>query len=384
MKYFSTGLILLLTLFFTLSGQGDSYIKKREMYKPGPGAIQFSPDGTLLLAGFTDGSFRVLDPETFEASLDVAGAHTKTITALDMPPKMDFILTAGGKSIKLWDRNGEHIGNFTGHATTIWNADISADGKHAVSSAFNKTFLLWDVYNGEIAAYMRGHDDVTLTVCISPDNRYIASGSNDLTIKIWNLETLQVKSTLHGPTQDIYDVAFSPDSRLLAAASGERTVRVYNVEDEKLVHILKGHRGTVRKIAFSPDGEYLVSASEDHALILWDVVSGDRIHTFLDNEDILLDVEYHPDGHSVYTISKAGDLTRWALDPEIFVTRYYNDPYQEELSADPIFEPRRKGEAKKEYLARKAEAEQKRAEISDRYYQRYLQERNHSSPAQKF
>jgi len=376
MKYLSISIILLLNIATGLWGQKDSYIMKREVYNPGPGAIQFSPDGTLLLAGFADGSFRVLDPETFEASLEVEQAHTKTITALDMPPKMDFIITAGGKSIKVWSRSGKHIGNFTGHATTIWNVDISADGKHAVSSAFNKTFLLWDVYNGEIEAHMRGHDDVTLTVCISPDNRYIASGSNDLTIKIWDLETRQVKSTLHGPTQDIYDVAFSPDSRMIAAASGERTIRVYNVEDEKLVHILKGHRGTVREIAFSPDGEYLVSASEDQALVLWDVFSSDKIHTFLDNEDVLLDVEYHPDGNSVYSISKAGDLTRWELHPEIFVTRYYNDPYQEELSADPIFEPRRKGEAKKEYIAREAEAAQKRVEITNRYYQQYLQERN--------
>ncbi|MFH0757419.1 MAG: WD40 repeat domain-containing protein [Bacteroidota bacterium] len=382
-KYLSFSILQLTLLFAGLSGQDASYIMKQEIYNPGPSALQFSPDGSLLLAGFTDGSFRVLDPETFTPSLEVAGAHAKTITALDMPPKMDFILTAGGNEIKLWNRSGKHIGNFTGHATTIWNADISPDGKHAVSSAFNKTFLLWDVYNGEIAAHMRGHDDVTLTVCISPDNLYIASGSNDLTIKIWDLETLQVKSTLHGPTQDIFDVAFSPDSRLIAAASAERTIRVYDVVDEKLIHILKGHRGTVRKIAFSPDGQYLVSASEDHALILWDVASGDRIHTFLDNEDVLLDVEFHPDGNSFYSISKAGDLTRWEMHPGLFVSRYFNGPYQEELSADPLFEPRRNGESKKDYLAREAEANQKKAGITARYYQQYLLERKHQAPAQE-
>jgi len=189
---------------------------KREIYKTGPSSINLSPDGKLLLAGFTDGSFRVLDPETFQVSVVVEGAHSKAITAMDMPPKMDFVLTAGGKQIKVWDRTGKHIGNFTGHATTIWNADISSDGKHAVSLAFNKTFHLWDVHNGVIAAHMRGHEDVTLTVCISPDNRMIASGSNDLTIKIWDLETRQVIKTLHGPTQDIFDVSFSPDSRLTA------------------------------------------------------------------------------------------------------------------------------------------------------------------------
>ncbi|MEN8158073.1 MAG: WD40 repeat domain-containing protein [Bacteroidota bacterium] len=376
MVYLFLSLILITIPLTRIIGQEESYIIKREQFSPGPGAINFSPDGTLLLAGFTDGSFRLLDPESFETSLEVTGAHTKTITALDMPPKMDFIMTAGGKQIKVWNRKGKHIGNFSGHATTIWNADISTDGKHAVSSAFNKTFLLWDVYNGVIAAHMKGHEDVTLTVCISPDNRYIASGSGDLTIRIWELETRQVKSTLHGPTQDIYDVAFSPDSRMVAAASKEKTIRVYDVEEEKLIHIFKGHRATVRKVSFSPDGRLLVSASEDKSLILWDLVSGDKIHTFTENEDMLLDVAFHPDGASFFSISKAGDLTRWELHPEIFVLRYYGDPYREALSSDPLFEPRRKGEAKKEYQARKAEAGQKRAEIIDRYYQQYLQERN--------
>ncbi len=376
MKYCVTTLILITTLLPGLSAQDDSYIMKREVFNPGPGAINFSPDGTLLLAGFTDGSFRILDPESFETSLEVTAAHTKTITALDMPPKMDFIMTAGGKQIKVWDRKGKHIGNFTGHATTIWNVDISSDGKYAVSSAFNKTFLLWDVYNGVIDAHMKGHDDVTLTVCISPDNRYIASGSGDLTIKIWEMESRQVKSTLHGPTQDIYDVAFSPDSRMVAAASKERTIRVYDVEEEKLIHILKGHRGTVREVAFSPDGRFLVSASEDKSLILWDLVSGDKIHTFPENEDMLLDVTFHPGGGSFYSISKAGDLTRWELNPGIFVLRYYGDQFRGELATDPLFEPRRKGENKKEYQARKAEAGEKRAEITGRYYLKYLQERD--------
>jgi WD40 repeat protein len=376
MRSIVTLIFLFITLLPGLLGQEDPYIIRRESYQPGPSSLNFSPDGTLLLAGFMDGSFRLLDPDTFQASLEVENAHQKAITAMDMPPKMDFILTAGGSEIKLWNRSGKHIGNFSGHATTIRNVDISNDGKYAVSSAFNKTFILWDVYNGVIAEYMRGHDDVTLSVTISPDNRLIASGSNDLTIKIWDLGTRQVLTTLHGPTRDIYDVVFSPDSRMLAAASGEHTIRVYDVENEALIHLLKGHRDAVKKLAFSPEGRFLVSASEDHSLILWDAVTGDRIYTFLVDGDIPLDVVFHPDGGSFYSISGAGELTRWRLDPEIFVLRYYDTPYHDELSRDTIFEPRRKGEAKKDYQARLEEAEKQKRAIIDRYFQLYLKERD--------
>ena len=110
--------------------------------------------------------------------------------------------------------------------------------------------------------------------------------------------------------------------------------------------------------------------------MLWDVESGERVHAFIDNEEMLLDVAFHPDGGSFYSISKAGELTRWDLNPEIFVLRYYGTPYQDEISADSLFLPKQKGESKKEYQARQTEAGQKKSKIIERYYQQYLQERN--------
>ena len=265
---------LFISSFAGTQAQDESYILKRELYKTSLTSINISPDGSLLLAGYQDGSFRLLDPESFETKLEVPNAHYKAVNAMDMPPKMDFILSAGHNTIKLWDRTGKHLANWNGHATTIWNVDISNDGKYAVSSAFNKTFLLWDVYNSELLERMQGHEDVTMSVCISPDNRLIASGSNDLTIKIWDVASHQVIQTLHGPTQDVYDVAFSPDSHLLAVASKDRSVRIYDLDEEKLLHLLKGHRDMVMELAFSPDGRYLVSGSADQSLILWDVTTG--------------------------------------------------------------------------------------------------------------
>ncbi|MEN8231015.1 MAG: WD40 repeat domain-containing protein [Bacteroidota bacterium] len=367
-------LILLLSTTLLVWSQDDSYILKREVYKTNLTSINLSPDGNLLLAGYQDGSFRLLDPETFESKLEVENAHIKAVNAMDMPPKMDFILTAGHNTIRLWDLTGKKVANWNAHATTIWNADISNDGKHAVSSAFNKTFLLWDAYNSALLERMQGHEDVTMSVSISPDNRWIASGSNDLTIKIWDMESRQVVKTLHGPTQDVYDVAFSPDSRLLAVASKDRSIRIYHLEDEKLIHLLKGHQDMVMEVAFSPDGHYLVSGSADRSLMLWDVASGERIHAYLDNEEALLDVVFHPDGNSFYSISFARDLTRWEVHPEIFVLKYYELPYREELAADPIFEPRRKGESKKDYQVRADKARPKKAEILERYYKQYLSE----------
>jgi hypothetical protein len=132
----------------------------------------------------------------------------------------------------------------------------------------------------------------------------------------------------------------------------------------------------VLEAEFSPDGRYLVTGSADRSMILWDVHKGEKIHHFLDIEATVMDLVYHPDGHSIYSISTAGDLTRWSVHPEIFVLKYKEEAYLEELSANPVFEPRQKGESKKEYEARQAEAETIKKEIIGRYYNQYLEDRD--------
>jgi WD40 repeat protein len=367
--------LLIAPLLSSSNAQVDSYILKRQIFKVPLTSINISPDGKKLLGGYNDGAFRILNAESFESTLEVKQAHHKAVNAIDMPPKMDFILSAGFNTIKLWDLQGKQIAIWNAHATTIWNAEISRDGKYAISSAFNKTFILWDVYNSEVLEQMKGHEDVTMAVSISPDSRFIASGSKDQTVKIWDMETLKVIKTLHGPAQDVYDLEFSPNGQLLAVASKDHSVRIYNLLEEDLVFLLKGHRDMVLELEFSPDGSYLISGSADQSVILWDVLTGEKIHNFIDNEEAVMDLVYHPNGKSFYSISYARDLTRWEIDPEIFVLRYFDQAYRNEISTDPLFEPRRQGESKKDHQDRESEASAKKTEIIDFYYKKYLTER---------
>ncbi len=352
--------------------QEGTYILKREVFKTKLTSINISPDSKLLMTGFNDGSFRLLDPDTFETLLEVKEAHFKSVNAMDMPPKMDYILSAGHTTINMWDMTGKPVKNLAAHTSTVLNLDISNNGKYAVSSDFNKSFVLWVLENDASPTRMKGHEKAANTVCFSPDDKWIASGSYDSSVKIWDTESRKEIKTLHGSTQQVSDVDFSPDSRLLAVASMDRSIRIYDVETSTLVHLLKGHRDKVMEVDFSPDGQYLISGSADYSIILWDVETGDRIHSFLDNDAEIVDLVYHPGGQSFYSISMAGDLTRWQVDPEIFVLRYFEGEYSEELAADPVYEPRRKGETKKEFEVRQEKADMKKSALADSLYQKYL------------
>ena len=373
-----TGCILLLLTSYCgpeAAGQEPSYILQRTEFKSSLTSIGFSPDDSLLLAGFYDGSFRLLNPGTMEPVLEVEEAHFKGVHAVCMPPGMEWILTAGHNTIKQWDLQGNRTGTWNSHATTIWNLEIGPDGRWAVSSAFNRTFLLWDLESGELADRLQGHEDVALAVAFSHDGRWIASGSNDRTVKIWDVQSRQVIRSFHGPAGDVYDVAFSPGDSLLAVTSKDHSVRIYHLGKGKLLHNLQKHRDMVMEAAFSPDGRYLVTASADHSVMLWEVNTGQRIYSYLDNSEAVLDLTFHPDGESFYSISFAGDLTRWALDPEILVSWHFGEEYHSVIEEDPLFGPRRKGESRKDYQERLDQAKLRRKQIVGQFYRRYLKEK---------
>lgn len=366
---------LILTALLTGSGmqaQNIDYISSSIKMKSPLTAVNVSPDGRWLLVGEESGNLNILALPELETIRIIEDAASAPIFDIEMSPNMDVIFIASGSRIKLFDTLGVHITNWPHHKNTMWSMDIHPSGDYIVSTEVNKTFQLTNVFEGRIESAMRGHDDITLAVEFSSNGKWIASGSHDKTVKIWDLESKQPVSTFLGLSDQIYDVAFSPDNRYVAACSRDQTVRIWNIEEKSLHKILKGHSDMVLEIEFSPDSRYLISASSDMAIKLWDVESGDQLYAYLENEAGLSDIEFLPDGQSFVSTGMDGYLKTWMLHPEIFVIHFFGEEYEEEISKNPLFEPRRNKEKKSEFSARQKKAEMVKNEIIQRYYQKYL------------
>ncbi|MEX0981489.1 MAG: WD40 repeat domain-containing protein [Bacteroidales bacterium] len=365
-------LMVALSAFVSAGAQNIDYIVHSIEYKTPVTAVNVSPDSRWILAGFEDGTLRVLKVNTYEEVLVVENAGTAAIYDIEMSPKMDVIFLATGNRVMLYDTTGTHIINWSHHKNTLWSMDIHPTGKYIVSTEVNKTFQLIDVYEGNIEESMRAHEDITLAVAFSPDGRQIASGSNDKTVLLWDLETREVTGRLYGHSGNIYDVAFSPDGTLVAAASQDKSVRIWNIAENRLVHLLKGHRDMVLEIEFSQDGHYLLTASADHAIKLWDVESGDQLFPYLENEGSIPDIAFLPGGKRFVSAGMDGRLTTWELHPEIFVMKYFGEEYEKELNENPLFLPRQNREKRADYELRVMEAEKVKEDIIQKYYIQYL------------
>ena len=143
--------------------------------RPGPYCVVFSPDGTTLATGLTDGR------------------------------------------VKLWDvASQEAIATLEGHSELVWSVAYSPDGT-TVAVASEDRVGKWDVASLEEIGVPEAQRGWVRSVAFSPDGTAVASGDAHGSVEIWDVSTGYIVNVAH--IAEIYSVAFSPDGTTLAAGS---------------------------------------------------------------------------------------------------------------------------------------------------------------------
>ena len=366
-------ILLLLGISLNAFTQTDPYlIKDFRKVNSEVLSLAYFPDGKTLLAGFNDGSAKIIDLENDAIKLSVKD-HWQGVVAVDTEPEGRFFITAGDNTVKVWTIDGVLVHNMKDQTSTLWSAHLDKSGRYLVTGAISRIFKLFDVIEGKKLTDYTDHKDVVMAVRFSPDGKLIASASPGM-LRIRDMETGEVISALPSHPEDIYSLAFCPDGKILASASKDKTVRLYNLEKNEQLAELKGHLNYVMDVEFSPCGNYLLSCSFDQTIRLWEISTGKTLYTFIDHKLQVTDICFSPDGKSFASASMDKTIKIWTLSPEIFVDFYYRQEIANELNQFPEFLPRQKGENKTDYDKRIFKRKVIRDDVYGRYYQRYLEE----------
>ena len=281
----------------------------------GGGALSYSDDGQLLLAG------------------------TKLFAAADGTFLRNFALPYNGGGIN--------------------SVALSPDGQYAAIGiqAYNQNLDLFRVADGAVlVGRITAHSNGTTSVTFSPDGQLLATGGRDGTAKLWHVPDMTLIRTLNGGAgyrPRVFAVAFTRDGELLAVG-GQGGVVFYRVADGELVRELIGAASTFT-LAISPDNQFIINGTDqideqgqctDCAIKTWRIDDGSLIQVIDTQNNSPISINFSPNqqviaGGSEDRYQSDGLIRFWQFSTGLLLQSFNvgnGDPYSSYVTS-LIFSP---------------------------------------------
>jgi WD40 repeat protein len=238
--------------------------------------IDYSPDGSLLVAACADGTTRLFRSADGRYLAEL-GEPTSPMLAVDFSPNGRWIAAAGeDMRVRVFRVNdGLQMLNLK-EPYVSYELAFAPNVDQLASLTTNGVVLR--AFGGEIqrvAANLLGtvggvslHDLV-----YSPGSEFLALVGNDV-IRVIDPATRDDIYSLSGDGGALpWSVAFSPDNAFLAVGWSDGSVRFYWAADGTPLNRFQAHPAGVTRLAFTLDNRLLVTLGAEDTLRLWGVPS---------------------------------------------------------------------------------------------------------------
>ncbi|XP_075982572.1 DDB1- and CUL4-associated factor 10 homolog isoform X1 [Anticarsia gemmatalis] len=172
--------------------------------------LEFSPEGSLLVAACEKKSIQIFDPLTQEKIHSVTGAHSDCVNCVKFLDGRMFATCSDDTTIALWDvRNlKKKIRLLLGHSKWVKNIEFSVKDKLLVTSGLDGSIYTWDInsYTECNLLYQRVFHTSSLMRCrLSPDARQmVMCTTGGLIVIIHDLNLSTLSQDLHGFKPNLY------------------------------------------------------------------------------------------------------------------------------------------------------------------------------------
>ncbi|MDD9965220.1 MAG: TIR domain-containing protein [Myxococcales bacterium] len=199
--------------------------------------------------------------DALQLSLD---AHRGVVNTVAFSPDGTRMVTGGSDGMaRLWNAiTGQEVATIDARTASVLAAALSPDGKRLITAGRDDVARIWNASTGEAVGVLKGHRGEVRTGVYSRDGDYIATASWDGTAKIWEADTLRPVVTLEGSGEEVDFVAFAPRGGRLV--SGSRSgVALWDAPTGKRIAALGGQANRLRAAAFSPDGRRVATMGRE-------------------------------------------------------------------------------------------------------------------------
>jgi WD40 repeat protein len=224
----------------------------------------FSPDGSRVLTGGSDGRTRVHNP-TNGATVTTIGPDTDATTARYSTDGTRVVTASLNGVVRIADpRSGRSrvvVKPDPEAAKTA--ADLDRRGRWVVSGGWSARAVLQSVSGRGKPVVLSGHHDGITDVRFSPNGRHVLTASGDDTARIWDAATGEVERTFEGQGEGVNSAAYNADGTQIVTAGSDATVRVWRTDEARPLAVMRGHEGAVTAAAFNDDSTRIVSSGVD-------------------------------------------------------------------------------------------------------------------------
>ena len=228
-----------------------------------------------------------------------------------------IVTTARDKTILVWDAaSGQKIlGPLHDPALTTRAAFIENDQAILTSAWAGDGARIWDARTGELRTLLQ-HKGLRWAT-VSGDAKWLITwGGLDSNLKLWNAKTAEhlPPTVKHGMVTRM--AVFSPNNNRIATASTDHDVILWDRATMKPLFPPFQQKGEVRSLAFSADGSRLFAGNWQESVRVWDTATGREAmpplsHPGLSTSSALV---LCPDGKWLATMSLEGTVRIWNPD----------------------------------------------------------------------
>jgi WD40 repeat protein len=318
--------------------------------------LAFSRDGSRLLALSQDrdrptrvSEAQLWDPADLRAGTTGAGGpkprlvlpHPGLVQAARFSPDGTTVLTGGTDGTgRLWDAaTGKPRGRPLPNAGPVAAVAFAPDGRTAATGVVvldpvsrriaGGEARLWDVATGRQVGKPLPHDLPVVALAFSPDGRLLLTGSRVLAevepgpprgeARLWAAATGEPLGPPLEHADQVRAVAFNPDGGTFVTGCRDRSAHLWVTATGRPLGPPLLAQGTVGSVAFSPDGRSLLIGSmcDADGARLWTVPPAQADPLPLRTGVEVTDLAPGPDGRTLLTLARAGDQwggRLWDLD----------------------------------------------------------------------
>ncbi len=274
--------------------------------------LLISHDDRHVVAGSEDGPAIVWQTETGQRVCRVAGTAAGWVLAIS--PDDSLFVTADEADVRLWQtRDCQLVAQLKGHASNVYAADFSPDGRHLLTAGNDGTVRLWATAGGQPQAVLQGHTDAVRQARFDPTGRRLASASADGTLRLWDATSGAPLLRLTGHVEAVVDLVFTHGGRRLASLGQDGSLRSWELQVPPLERVLTGHPGRVNQVRFGPDNRTLLTTSDDQTARLWTVDSQQPGPVLEGHRNFLAPSAFGPGGQVVATAGRDGLARLWRV-----------------------------------------------------------------------